>query len=334
MTASSLGGGIATAIGSLPHRDAQSAAALSLRTLPDLPAAPQLPNRSALEGMLVQWLRGLPEIHVRDDGSYTRDAKAASDGPVDTTFDPLAHGGLLGFLDLAAAQPRVPPRVKLQLTGPLTLGVALTRLGVPAHEAFERGAQCSRAWARALARLTRQQLPAAELVLFFDEPGLVAFNDDDPPIDVETASDLLSGALAAPECTVGVHVCGDGSLGVALSAGPDIVGVDVHTRVVPYAAALSRFYDSGGFIAWGAVPTDRPIGEGPAPLWKALVELWCEITRRGCDPVRIRQQSLVTPACGLAEHGVTQAERALRLARELAARVSEQACATRLTVGA
>ena len=55
---------------------------------------------------------------------------------------------------------------------------------------------------------------------------------------------------------------------------------------------------------------------------------------RGCDPVLLRTQSVVTPACGLALHGATQAERVLRLARELADRVRDQAIAARLTLGA
>ena len=64
-------------------------------------------------------------------------------------------------------------------------------------------------------------------VLFFDEPGLTAFRDGGAPIDRERATDLLSGALAAPTCVVGVHVCGAGDLRIALDAGPKILGVEV-----------------------------------------------------------------------------------------------------------
>ena len=52
-------------------------------------------------------------------------------------------------------------------------------------------------------------------------------------------------------------------------------------------------------------------------------------TRCGCAPAAI-----ITPACGLAGHGLTQAERALRLAAEIAGRVGDQSVAARLTVGA
>ena len=87
-------------------------------------------------------------------------------------------------------------------------------------------------------------------------------------------------------------------------------------------------------MAWGAIPTHRPVGEQPQPLWKALLDAWCELTRRGCDPVRLRSQALVAPACGLAGHGASQAERAMLLAREIGNRVHDHAAATKLAVGA
>jgi hypothetical protein len=170
--------------------------------------------------------------------------------------------------------------------------------------------------------------------MFFDEPALVQWRDDDPPLDRETATDLLSAALAAPQCTTGVHVCGAGDVRLALDAGPDIVAIDVGAVQLDDAFAISRFLEGDGWVAWGAVPTDRPVGESAAPLWKALVELWCELTRRGCDPLQLRNQALVTPACGLAGHGPSQAEHAMHLAREIGSRVLDQACATRLSVGA
>jgi hypothetical protein len=121
---------------------------------------------------------------------------------------------------------------------------------------------------------------------------------------------------------------------LALAAGPDVIALDVNEVQLDDAFTLSRFLEGDGAIAWGAVPTDRPVGESAAPLWKALVDVWCELTKRGCDPIRLRNQAVVTPACGLAGHGPSQAEHAMRLAREIGARVLDQSAATRLSVGA
>jgi hypothetical protein len=333
MPASLLPAGAATGIGSLPHRDAQAAAALVLRCLPHLPAAPELPRRSARETMVARWVSAVPEVEVGPRGELEVRGQVC-DAPVQPAFDRDMHDGLLTFLEVAAAQARPPAAVKLQLTGPLTLGVALAHAGMPHGLAFVRAVEASRTWARFLERAVQDRLPGTELVLFFDEPALVQWAGDDPPLDRETATDLLSGALAAPACRTGVHVCGAGDVHVALDAGPDIVALDLFELRYDAAHSLARFLEAGGRIAWGAVPTDRPVGESASPLWKALVDAWCELTKRGCDPIRLREQALVTPACGLAGHGTTQAERAMRLAREIGNRVLDQAAATRLTVGA
>jgi Cobalamin-independent synthase, Catalytic domain len=329
--------GIATAIGSLPHHDATAAAALVLRCIPELPAAPQLPMRTPLEGVVAQWARAIAGVEVAADGSLSQrpglarlDARAA----VDPVFDPIAHGGLLTFLDVAAAQPVPPRRVKVQCAGPLTLGVALVEIGVAPDTAFALGARAARAWAIALEALVAERLPKATLVLCFDEPALVRWQASTAPLDRETATDILSTALAAPTCLTAVHVCGRGDLRLALDAGPRLIHFDIDTLDLDDAVTLSRFLDGGGWVMWGAIPTHRPVGEQAAPLWKSLLGVWCELTRRGCDPARLRSQALVAPACGLAGHGVSQAERAMLLAREIGGRVHDHGAATKLAIGA
>jgi hypothetical protein len=324
--------GVATGIGSLPHDDPVAAAELVLRCLPDLPAAPQLPARDPREGMIAQWLGALPEITVDRDGAVL--VAGASDAAPDCDFDTGAHAGLLAFLEVASAREKPPLRVKVQVTGPLTLGVALEAAGLPTKRAFRRAAEASRAWSVAVERLVASRLPGAGLVLFFDEPALVAWRRGDGPLDRESAIDVLSGALAAVDCVTGVHVCGDGDVGLALEAGPQVLGVEVGDDLVRDTVALARFLDGDGWIAWGAVPTDRPVGESADPHWRTLARVWCDLTRRGCDPVPLRTRGLITPACGLAGYGASQAERVLGIARDLASRVHDQAVAARLTLGA
>ena len=135
--------GMATAIGSLPHRDAHTAAALTLRCLPELPAAPQLPLRSAREGVIAQWIGAIPGVVVHDDGGIEVTAAFDPLGPLDTTFDSATHAGLLTFLDVAARQPLAPKRVKVQIAGPLTLGAAQVAGGVDPDLAFALGAEVS-----------------------------------------------------------------------------------------------------------------------------------------------------------------------------------------------
>ena len=230
-------------------------------------------------------------MRVAPDGSITVDGTVAASAP-QPVFDVDAHAGLLTFLDVTSAMEQPPPRVKVQIAGPLTLGVALHHAGMPVTHAFRRGAEASRAWAVAVDELVATRLPDTTLLLFFDEPALVEWNDPDPLLDHEAAVDVLSGALAAPSCATGVHVCGGGNRRLALEAGPHVLGVEVRDDLVADADVLARHLDAGGWIAWGAVPTDRPVGESSEPLWRALASVWCELTRarvRSCpaaDPER------------------------------------------------
>lgn len=323
--------GLATGIGSLPYTDARAAAALVLRTHPNLPAIPQL--ALPREGVVAQWADALPEVTIAPDGSLIVDASRVGD-PVDASFTSESHAGLLGFLDAARLSPEPLLRVKAQVVGPLTLGTALVNAGLGPVVAFERALEAVESWINALEQLLAARLRGARPLIFLDEPALVLWKREDAPIERESAIDVLSSALAASTVETGVHLCGDGDVRLAFEAGPTVLGLPVSDALIDDVGSLVRHLDADGWIAWGAVPTDRPIGASPDPLWRKLVGTWCELTRRGCEPLRLRSQAIITPACGLATHGPTQAEWALRLASEMAERVAAQRAAARLTAGA
>jgi methionine synthase II (cobalamin-independent) len=327
--------GAVTSIGSLPHRDADGAASFIVRHHPDLPAAPQLPRRSRGEGMVRQAARGIPGVDVDADGNLTVDVGALDAGvPIRPTFTSTSHAGLLAFLSLVAG--RTEP-IKLQLTGPVTLGLALVDAGAPSEVAFAVAAAAVRAEGRALLDLVRRRVPEASLLVFLDEPGLVRAVDEPLGVDTEEIADHLSSALAVLEedAVTGVHCCGPTDWRLASSAGATVLSLPVDLDLVATSAsALNSHLDRGGWIAWGVVPTHEPLGTDPDRLWRRLSTVWCELVQAGCDPVQLRMQALVTPACGLAGHGVSQAARALDLAASIAQRVTDQAAAARLSAGA
>ena len=127
---------------------------------------------------------------------------------------------------------------------------------------------------------------------------------------------------------------GDADVASLLDAGPAVLSVPVGERLADVAGYLVRFLERGGRIAWGVVPTDGPIVTTSERSWRQLSDVWCELVRRGCDPVVLRQQSLVTPQCGLGLHTPSVADRVLQLTREVGRRVNEQAGACRFALGA
>lgn len=328
--------GLSTGIGSLPHCDPSEAVEFALRHAPRLPFAPSLPARSRREGMIAQAAAGIVGIDVQPDGSLVfeeRDIDPAAP-LLDPFFSSDSYVGLRAFLT-AVADNTGP--IKVSLTGPVTLGVALHAAGLDADLAFRVAGATTRARARALLDLVEQRVPQSHVVVFVDEPSLVSLADRSFPIGPLEAVDLISGTLADIEtrATAGLHCCGPADWKLLLQSGPQILSLPVDGgRAERAGGALTDFLERGGWIAWGAVPTDRPVGSTVERLWRQLSLLWCDLVEAGCDPVRLRTQAIVTPACGLASHGVTQAEQVMEFTRRLAERLHDQAIGARLSVGA
>jgi hypothetical protein len=327
--------GLATSIGSLPHTDPRAAAEFVLERNPRLPAAPSLPQRSGMERMIAQAAWGIDGVTVLPDGSLEVDVAAIDPrAPLtDAGIDGPPFEGLRAFLGAVAG--RQGP-IKLQLTGPVTLGIALQSLGVPTNRAFAVAGTAVRARARALVSAARAAAPAAPLVTFVDEPGLTAAMERGFPLDPNRTIDLVSSALAAlePHAMTGVHCCGPADWRVVLQAGPQVLSLPVAMGAVEHAGAIGAFLENGGWVAWGAVPTSGPLGTTPERLWHQLSDEWCGLTQGGCDPVQLREQALITPACGLANHGEEQADLVISLANQVARRLRTQTHGMRLTVGA
>lgn len=328
--------GLATSIGSLPHYDPGEAVDFILHTQPRLPAAPTLPARSRREGMIAQAAHGVAGIDVADDGSLIIDDAALDPEAAltDPGFSSDAFVGLRAFINVVGER-RGP--IKVSLTGPVTFGIALNAAGVAPELAFRIATAAVGQRARALVQYVAQRVPQAQVVAFLDEPAMGSAMFPEFPILPLDAVDLVSGALAAlePLSITGLHCCGTADWRLLMQAGPQILSLPTDGGIESAAGALAQFLERGGWVAWGAVPTDRPIGTTVERLWRMLTLLWCTLVNEGgCDPVALRTQAMITPACGLWRHGVTQAEQVLLFTNRLAERLHDQAIGVRLTVGA
>lgn len=330
--------GRVTGIGSLPHRSAHAAARFAL-SCGDIPAVPTLPRRSPAEGMISQALAGLPGVSVGQYGALAVDVGVlAANGfgaATSVDLDGAAFRGWRAFLDTVATVEWHGP-VKWQFVGPVTLGIALARAGVPSPEAFELAGQIVRGRLVALHAAMRAAMPRAGQLVFIDEPSFAAVGGEDFDIAPDTAVDLLSSALASVEgqAVVGVHCCGSGDIGSLLASGPSVLSIPLAGVRDEDLTKLARFIEHDGVIAWGAVTTAGPMTVSLERPWRQLCDVWCQLVQRGADPCRLRLQSLITPECGLAMHTPSLAESVFAAARELARRVGEQATATQFAFGA
>ena len=320
--------GATTGIGSLPESDARSAVEFSFSVCPDLPFLPQLAGSDRSGQMVAQALVGVRGVEVSTSGALMVDPlRLDPPATVVPDLDHPAYSCLPAFLELARSER--PAAVKWQLTGPLTLALALMRHGIPARTAFDVGVRAVRTTTRALHRAIDDALPGVEQVVIIDEPSTSAVLCPGFPVPPETAIDLVSGALAGVEmavAAVGVHCCADADMMALVAAGPNLLSFPVRPEVVQFAGRLGSFLDRGGWIAWGVVPTDRPLGSADR-YWRELQTIWRELEEQGCDPVRLRHQSLLTPVCGLGFHTTEQARSIFAMCTELSLHIESDAAA-------
>jgi hypothetical protein len=325
--------GIATGMGGLPHRDAAEAAAFVLENM-ELPAIPTLPRRSPAEGSIAQAMVGMRGITVGQYGSISVDAGRVDPlAPVVTDINHDAFGGFRAFLQ--AAQGRTG-WVKWQVVGPVTLGQALMRAGVPMSEAFEAAVRCVRDRVEHLAALVDAAMPMCDQLVFVEESDLADLMDPGFPIAPDTAIDLVSGALAAVEgvAVAGLHVCGLADIPTQLATGPAVLSLPARPEVLESAGYLLRYMERGGYVAWGVVPTSGPIPTTADRPWRQLSKLWCEFVALGADPGLLRRQAIITPECGLSSHTPSVAHRVHRITAEVSRRVRDQASASGWVLGA
>ena len=319
--------GTATGVGSLPHRSARDAVRFAM-TEYDVPAIPSLPRRCPAEGMIAQALVGINGVTAGQYGSIAVDPAAVDPyAPVITDIATDSFSGLRRFLDHAVDIGLEGP-VKWQFVGPVTLGVALARAGLPDDVAFAVAARAVRSHIVSLSAAVASALPRSPQIVVIDEPWFGELFTPGFPIAPDPAIDLLSGAMASVSgvATVGVHCCGAADVASLLAAGPDILSIPARPAVAGAAGYLGRFLEGGGRIAWGVVATDGPMFASPDRQWRDLTELWAELERRGVDADLLRLRSLVTAHCGLGLHTPVVAERVCRVTREIGRRIAELAC--------
>jgi hypothetical protein len=254
-----------TGVGSLPFDDPAAAVRHAARAY-DVPFCPQLP---ALDGDMVrEWLGGDPR---RCGWSPGRDRQR-----------PAAWEA---FTALIAARPPAHRVVKLQVTGPVTLAVALDRSD--AGLAAEVGQWLAVSVAAQVERL--RALGLATLLLV-DEPGL----GGQGRLGLDVWDRLRRTGAAA----WGLHICGPVPWALVDAVDADVLSFDVtRTPLEPHARrALRRHLLRGGLVAWGVLdPVDPGTSGDAAGVVAAALH---GVAGAGLEREAIAAQSLLTPACG------------------------------------
>jgi hypothetical protein len=271
-----------TGVGSLPFVSAANGTRHAVRAY-EIPFCPQLP---ALDGdMIREWLGTDPR---RCGWSPDRDRER-----------PAAWNAFLTALAAVPGGTRRQTRiVKLQVTGPMTLAIALERsagrAGVAPGTRVLAGELSTWLAANAAEQVWALSRRGFDALLVVDEPGLAhAGLDPSSPTDVAVWDPLRNtGAVAW-----GLHICGAVPWVLVRAVAPELVSFDVvrHGLNSEAQAALNALLTRGTRVAWGVLDPVDPEG---AEVVAGVVSDCISALAVGRTPEEVAARSLLTPSCG------------------------------------
>jgi len=321
---------LATTLGSLPHTDVVLGTRLMFDNTPEIPAWVQFPKRVHHENMMVQFTEGMPGLVTGEEKSYfdtgtpdfvdqltdfyTRYLAVTEEGDAEAldSFG-LSSQYAAGFEAFVARLPELttPPVVlKGQVTGPFTLGTNLLDQDrrCAYYDDQLRDVVVKTVAMKALWQIKRLHRYGPRVMIFLDEPSLLSFGSqtfitisrEDVIGDINEVVGMIhdQGALA------GVHCEANTDWALLMETGLDILDFDAYDHMqgmTLYPAELHAFFERGGSLGWGIVPTLDREAAATETLPSLLDRLEAGIERlvqKGFDRELLLRRALITPSCG------------------------------------
>jgi hypothetical protein len=347
---------LATAIGSMPHDDADYAVKVVLESLTKAPIWPQLPRLGITEQMEIQYSEGMPNAVLdKEKGRMYFDTSAdysesfaefyekymiamdPDEGNGDCSSMLISPGfskGIYALEKVLRQKNEKFPYIKVQTTGPCSFALTIvdeSKRAIYYNEEFRDMI------VKALAMKCRWQVQlfkpfADSIICFVDEPILSAFGSSTyisvKRDDVVAMLGEMVDAIHADDAVAGIHCCGNTEWSILVDAGVDIVNFDAfeygHT-IAMYADSIRKHLDRGGTLAWGVVPTSKAIREQTVEALETQLEkVMDNLASKGINKEIIVKQAIITPSCGTGSMDVDDAEKVFRLTAELSARMKKK----------
>jgi methionine synthase II (cobalamin-independent) len=338
---------IATGIGSLPIKDADKAAALSLQYLPEAPIWPQLPQRDFREHMDGQYSESLPGLRLDEKKSrfyfdtsqdLTPELEKFFGRYIEKDYDFFRiseeyAAGFYGFLRALKKGLPVSTRfIKGHITGPLTAGISFkdeTGKDIVHNDvlfdAIVKGLSMKAAWQ--IGQFKQFNRP---IIIFIDEPAMESLGSAFSAVSSEVVAEKLNEVIDTIHelgGIAGIHCCGNADWPMLFNTKIDIVNFDAFgymEKVMLYPDDIKKFLGRGGALAWGIVPTGAFTGTETADmLISRLNEGMKRLEQNGLKRETILHQCLLTPSCGMGSLTAEKAEAILKLLREISDRMQK-----------
>ncbi|MBU2568356.1 MAG: methionine synthase [Elusimicrobia bacterium] len=335
-----------TTIGSLPFGNVQAAAELLLKYTPEIPSWPQMPKRSFKENMYVQFSENFPgviidesqsKIFVDTNAAYTGLEKFYEHYLIrDIQYFSISREyseGIHFFAETSrSANTGNLITVKSQITGPITFGLSIKN---EAGQSIFYDQQLRDTLVKHIIMKSLWQLEVLSSgMIFLDEPYMAAYGSAFTSISREDVTGALQEVIqgiktSASAPLVGIHCCANTDWSLLLDTDIDILSFDAYEffdNLVLYIDGLRAFLGRGGILAWGIVPTSDVLlkKESAEKLCDKLNNQIKQLASKGIIEKKLREQILITPACGLGSCSEETAELALELLHDTVQQFTNQ----------
>ncbi|TAN37853.1 MAG: methionine synthase [Nitrospirae bacterium] len=322
-----------TGIGSMPHRNAEEACRLILKTF-DIPFWPQLPGISFKEFMIPQFSEGLPcfktdpekqsfWIEKKPSDELERFYESCTDNSRIAISEDYARG-LHTFVSLCRNSRF--PLLKGHITGPLTFTLGLKddtgRLIYFDEEFREICLMLLKAKIRWQMDMLRTS--ADRVIIFVDEPILSALGSSSYlGVSAEESLRLLrevTATIKAGGGIPGIHCCGNADWQFVAKSGAEIINFDAYE----YAETLALYPDdfrgvleAGGYLAWGIVPTSDAINSADTVAVRERFDKGFSALSRVIPESLLKERIMLTPSCGTGSRSVEETVKIFQLLMRL-----------------
>ncbi|RJQ32556.1 MAG: methionine synthase [Actinobacteria bacterium] len=328
---------MATAIGSLPNKNADDACKLVLANLVEAPMWPQLPKLSYKENMYVQYSQGMPSMKLVE----AKETVVVVDDPssleefyqkyLEEDIDYFAiskeyAAGLYKMLELAKEGNLNPPIIKGQITGPISFALTIkeesTGKSILFNETYADAiTKCLAMKAKWQEKVLKESFPNSRTMIFVDEPYLASFGSAFMPVNAETVIEKLNDCFDAISGLKGIHVCGGTDWSMIMKTKAEVIHFDAYDFFEGFSAypqELNAFLDKGGMVGFGIIPNNNQVEQLNASFILEQFEYKIDKLRQlGVDVKLLLEKSFVAPNCGCGTMSEDQASKALILTREL-----------------
>lgn len=319
-------------LGSLPHRSAAQAITHIRKTTHELLAWPQLPQRSFRETNLTQAALGLPGLVIEPDQSLVfvepKGALAEMDRldlaylRHDLSYAALAPEDISGLSEIQRQPEHVrgTHALKGQMMGPISLAAQLTddQARPLIYETLFFEAIIHHLHLRAAWHVSQLVELNGATIMCLDEPFLEAMSHSFLPISWEQAQAAIEEVFSTIDGYHALYAGGQIDWARILHWSLDMIIADTftyHDAFVNAGAQLTEFFDRGGNIGLGMIPTDAELlQQVTAEQLAHRIEILLEsFTSYGISKQRFLNHSILTTQDSLGHLNVEMAEYAMQL---------------------